>query len=379
MLTVEMLPANEGDALWIEYGEEDAPKRLLIDCGRKTAYRAVAKRLGEDPSLKFELFVLTHVDADHIAGAVPLLQDSRLGPERVKDVWFNEFRHLSKPVPEVEVQPEPGIQDLLGARQGEYFGAVLRDREYPWNLPFGGNAVVVEDEGELPRVELDGGMVLTLLSPSWAKLAEMRQRWINDLKGEAGQDIEPGDWVKALEVLGTRKSMLPDLLSGEEVSWPPDIEHLAEEDFDADDSEPNGSSIAFLAEFDGRAILFAGDAHAPLLARNIRRLLAARGQDRLMVDAFKMSHHCSARNNSTELLELLDCRHYLVSTNGSRHNHPDVNALARVLATNAEKVSLVFNYRSEETGPWDDDDLRQQHNYETVYPPDDDGRVRVEL
>lgn len=377
MFAIEMLPANEGDALWIEYGDDAAPKRMLIDCGRKTAYRAVAERLGNDPALTFELFVLTHVDADHIAGAVPLLQDARLGPDRVKDVWFNEFEHFSPPAADAEVEAAPDEPDTLGARQGEFFGAILRDRGYPWNAAFGGKTVVVTDEGALPRVELEGGMVLTLLSPSWTTLADMQERWIDDLKGTG---IEPGDWQTALTILGTHRPSLPDVLSGEDVEWPPDVEHLAEEDFDPDGSEPNGSSIAFLAEFDGRAVLFAGDAHAPLLARNVRRLLAARGQERLKLDAFKMSHHCSARNNSQELLELLDCKRYLVSTNGSRHHHPDVKALARVLATNDEPVTLVFNYRSDETGPWDDDALRQQHNYETVYPaPGADGAVRIEL
>ena len=235
MFTIDMLPANEGDALWIEYGDPDEPRRILIDCGRKTAYRAVAERLEASPDLAFELFVLTHVDADHIAGAVPLLQDARFGPERVHDVWFNDFHHLSPPGAELD----QGVPETLGAKQGEFFGAVLRDRQYPWNRQFDGGSVAVAADGELPRIQLAGGMTLTLLSPNWEKLAEMKDRWMGDL---AGTDIEPGDWEKALEVLGTHRAMAPDVLSDEEVAWPPDVEHLAEEDFDADGSEPNGSS-----------------------------------------------------------------------------------------------------------------------------------------
>ena len=54
MFTIDMLPANEGDALWVEYGAGDGPiRRILIDCGRKTAYRAVAERLGDRPDLDF--------------------------------------------------------------------------------------------------------------------------------------------------------------------------------------------------------------------------------------------------------------------------------------------------------------------------------------
>ncbi len=56
MFTVEMLNANESDALWIEYGPSGGSvHRVLIDCGRSTAYRIVKERLREadqNPILK---------------------------------------------------------------------------------------------------------------------------------------------------------------------------------------------------------------------------------------------------------------------------------------------------------------------------------------
>ena len=110
MFTIEMLPADEGDSLWVEYGS-DPVRRILIDCGRKTAYRSIVERVGDDPDLAFELVVLTHVDADHIAGAVPLLQDARFGAERVRDVWFNGWRHLNG----LHRDYEGDIPDTLGA------------------------------------------------------------------------------------------------------------------------------------------------------------------------------------------------------------------------------------------------------------------------
>ncbi len=375
MFAIDMLPANEGDALWVEYGSEDGPvRRILIDCGRKTAYRAVAKRLGDQPDLDFELFVLTHVDADHIAGAVPLLQDGRFGPGRVRDVWFNGWCHLNR---QQSIEAGP---DVLGARQGEYFAAVLIDKKYPWNRAFEGQAAVVEDQGELPRIELPDGMILTLLSPTWDKLDDMRERWQRDLGDvRPEQRIDPGDWERALEVLGTHRSQAPEVLGGGH-EGPIIIGELGGVEFDPDGSEPNGSSIAFLAEHQGKAVLFAGDTHAPQLAASVRRLNAARGTDRLRLDALKMSHHGSARNNSYEILELLDCKRYLLSTNGSRHHHPDPEALARVLNMNPEGVELVFNYRSDESLPWADEDLKSRHGYTTVYPTDDeDAGVHIKL
>ncbi|MEZ5082471.1 MAG: hypothetical protein R2750_03330 [Bacteroidales bacterium] len=41
----------------------------------------------------------------------------------------------------------------------------------------------------------------------------------------------------------------------------------------------------------------------------------------------KVSHHGSKSNISKKLLDLLDAKHYLISTNGDRHNHPDPEAI----------------------------------------------------
>ncbi|MES9990667.1 MAG: MBL fold metallo-hydrolase [Candidatus Thiodiazotropha sp.] len=373
MLTIEMLPADEGDALWIEYGSD--PKRhILIDCGRKTAYREIIKRFENDANLNLELFVMTHVDADHISGAVPLLQDDRFGATRVKDIWFNGWRHLNG----MHKKSDRETPGTLSAKQGEYFGALLWDRGYPWNESFDGYAVVIDDDAPLPKIELAGGMTLTLLAPDHDKLVEMRQRWEDDLQtNDPNKHLDPGDFERALELLGRDSRNRPDVL-GRGHEGPVVVSELLNIPFLADTSEPNGSSIAFLAEYDDQAILFAGDAHAPQLESSLNRLLADRGKDILKLDALKMSHHGSARNNSSTLLEMIDCQRYLISTNGSRHHHPDPAALARVLDLYDDGVKFYFNYRSEETKLWDDNQLINRHRYKAIYP-DRKGYLKLEL
>lgn len=372
MLAIEMLAANEGDALIVSYGQPS--RTILVDCGRKTAYRAVAERVESDPELQVELFVLTHVDADHIAGAIPLLQDRRFGPDRVRDVWFNGWRHLNG-----QHRDAPGdAPDVLGARQGEFFSAALRDRGYPWNEAFDGHRIVLPEDGPLPTFKLAGGMRLTLLGPTADKLAEMRHRWQRDLL-DADPAISPGDFARALERLQDDRTHGPDLLGGSPETGPIDVTTLADTPFGPDESEPNGSSISFLAEFEGKAVLCAGDAHAPQLAIAIRRLLTERGLDRLPVDAFKLPHHGSARNNSSELFALLDCPRYLISTDGARHHHPDRASIARALHVHGAGASLYFNYRSEETEPWAAPHLQAQHGYQALYPEPDRQGLRVEL
>ena len=38
---IDMLPAREGDCLWIEYGDPDHLNRMLVDGGRKIVWRTL--------------------------------------------------------------------------------------------------------------------------------------------------------------------------------------------------------------------------------------------------------------------------------------------------------------------------------------------------
>lgn len=343
MLSIEMLPARYGDCLWIEYGDPGTPHRILVDCGLKTGYRAVAERLRDRPDIAFELFVMTHIDADHIAGAIPLLGE--FGPERFGDVWFNGREHL------------PLAEDALGVLQGQIFLELLVDRGFSWNGRWNGKAVMVPDDGPLPAVELPGGMKLTLLSPTRERLADLRIVWDEELER---LELEPGT---ALDRLEERPDLQPDALGPARI----DVEALAETPYKPDTGEANGSSIAVLAEYEDKSLLLTGDAFAPLLETTVSRLLRERGQDRLRLDAFKVSHHGGRGNTSPGLLDLVRCQSFLFSTNGSRYHHPHQETIARILKTQRD-VRLCFNYRSDENEVWDDSDLQDEWSYEAYYP-----------
>jgi len=38
MLRIEMLPARNGDALWIEYGDAESPRRIIVDGGTEGSF-----------------------------------------------------------------------------------------------------------------------------------------------------------------------------------------------------------------------------------------------------------------------------------------------------------------------------------------------------
>jgi hypothetical protein len=152
--------------------------------------------------------------------------------------------------------------------------------------------------------------------------------------------------------------------------------------FSGDNGAPNGTSIALLAEFEGASVLLAADAHAPVLVQSIQKLLKKRKASKLNVDLYKVSHHGSQNNVSSELIQLLDCSRYLVSTNGDHFYHPDRQAIARILKYGGKEKTIYFNYKNRMNDVWGDkllESLRAKYGYSTVYPPGDRPGIIIDV
>jgi beta-lactamase superfamily II metal-dependent hydrolase len=351
---IDMLPGREGDCLWIEYGDAARPSRLLIDGGRKLAWQTLKRRFAALPAnqRKFDLLMLSHVDADHIEGLLELVDEPDL-PVSFDDVWFNGHRHLER-------------VESLGAKQGEAFTKGIEDKGWDWNKAFDGKSVVIPDSGQLPVKTLLGGMKVTLLSPTWDKLEKLEPVWRRELKkaGLLGEAEEPDTDAAAVESLGA--------LTVDEV------EEAAASNFEPDRSEANGSSICVLLEFDGRKAALTGDGHAELLATSLAKL--GRNGRPVDLDAYKLSHHGSHGTHSTEVMREIRSKRFLISTDGSRHKHPHIEAVARTVKHAGGDIELVFNYESVPTTSWNVKRLKNRFGYEALYPEDNEaGFKRTEL
>lgn len=336
-----MLPAREGDCLWVRYGSAAAPKQVLIDAGRAATYKQdLRARLLALPAQQrtFELFIITHVDRDHIEGAMALLEDTKL-PVTFKQIWFNGYDHLMS-----------AKLETFGAVQGERVTAALLRRKRQWNTRWKGKAVALRGNG-FATARLPGGLKLTLLSPDRQKLVELIPTWEKECK-DAG--IIPGAAARRRE------------LEGIEQFGAIDVDKLAQATFDADTTRPNGSSIAVLAEYQRKRALLGADAHVDRLVSSLDKL--RKGKKRLPLDLFKVSHHGSEGNISRELVELVDCPMYLISTSGAYFKHPKAVAIARIVKFGGAGLTIAFNYRSAFTTVWDQAALKAKYGYQTIYP-----------
>jgi beta-lactamase superfamily II metal-dependent hydrolase len=358
---IEMLQAAHGDCLWIEYGEGDSLRRILIDGGPIGTYEALEAKIATlaDGDNTFEAIVLTHVDTDHVDGLIRLFAHKPAAWKfATKDVWFNGWKHLDT--------------ETLGGNQGEFFSALIEARlgHAKWNKAFKGKTIVVPDEGKLPRVKLAEDFVITLLSPTPEKLVKMKKAWEKDVKNFA-----PGDLEAAWEALAKQKKYLPDKTL---LGSTPEIDAELEKQAKPDSAAANGASIAFLAEFGGMSALFLGDAHADAVSASIARLLEERGEERLVVDAVKVAHHGSKANINDALLALIESPNFLISTSGAQFKHPDEEAIKRIIARSEHQPpTLYFNYRSAFTERWDSDDLRDELGYLTEYNDAEDAPLAI--
>jgi beta-lactamase superfamily II metal-dependent hydrolase len=347
MFRIEMLPAREGDCLIVSYGEEGSLRRILIDGGRKATYQDFKNYFSLLPEAErvFELLIVTHVDRDHIEGILALFDDPEL-PIVFKDIWFNSYQHLND-----EFEEFSAVQ---GERLTEYLTDGVAQERFQWNGHFGEHyeePVALSKNGDLLEITLEGDMVLTLLSPSRQKLHELISKWDAQCR-KAGI-------VAGIDYLEPAQDEFENFAAI-------DIDALAEQPFEPDPSEPNGSSIAVIATYNEKSAVLTGDAHVDCLLKSIAQLNYQ--GDKPKFDVFKLPHHGSRKNVSEELLNSFVCSNYLISTNGSYFNHPDPVAMSRLVKYGGLNTTIWFNYLSEETESWQVSSWMEDFDYDLKFP-----------
>jgi beta-lactamase superfamily II metal-dependent hydrolase len=368
-VTLDVLPAAHGDALIITYGSPGAEHRILIDGGPAPTYAdgLRAHLAAMDAAARhFELAIVTHIDADHIDGSLILFQDAALGLS-IDDVWFNGWPQVA--AADGAAAAADGDDVERGALQGEFLTRMLSTRA--WNTVAKGAAVTRDLDHQ---IELPGGARLTILSPTPVELDILRKDWTATVT-KAG--FAPGDSAKIAARLQQRGRYDPPeeepAARGEPGERGPAVSKLG-----SDRAPANGSSIAVLLEVEGKRLLLGGDAHAQVMVDALHGLAQRFGTSTVNVDVFKLAHHGSAGNITKELLDLLRCDRFVVSTNGAHFHHPDAEAIELLGRPGAATLPTVyFNYLSATTRPWSDAAAQQRTGIQAVFG--DDGHLTVSV
>lgn len=355
MIHVEVLPAGYGDCLLVSCPVGERVWRLLVDTGPDETWPLLKNRLAAlppdgDGKRHIDLAIVTHIDHDHIGGAQLLFSDSSLGL-CFGDVWFNGRPHL----------------DARGVAEGQGLAELLGDAAaaLPWNRAFAGAPVVTAGEGAFREVDTHpGAPKITLLSPTPGRLAALGKTWDKELQRLRRRERQPEEPRSA----APRGGFFPDL------------ESLARHVNPTDRAAANGSSIAVLLEHGGASLLLGADAFPTVLAPALAALGRHRGSaGPLQFDAYKVSHHGSRANLTSELLRSALARHYVLSTNNAVFGLPHDDTLARLVQEGGPHPTLWFNYATESNRRWADAGLRQQYGFDVVLPAPGQGGVTLML
>lgn len=356
---VHVLPAQRGDALWIEYGPAADPFRILIDGGITRTGRVHLRNMlaAQGTPLQIELLVITHVDLDHIQGVIELLENLPSGVS-FKQIWFNGWDQLKG----------TGLEPL-GIKEGIRLSEILeKNHASAWNKSASGRTISLDEHDDVVSYALAGRMTATVLSPARAQLAKLRDRW-HDVVAEFSADEEA-------EAIGEDPASLTTEIPRLEALGGIDVTRLAESRFDEDDTVPNGTSIALALEFAGKRALLLADAYPSVVARSVRRLSA---NERFVADLVKLAHHGSRNNTDRELIQALRAPVWVFSSNGaSNTKHPHREAVARVLHDGDGVRTLVFNYKTVFNDMWEEAGLKEDYRYQTIYG-DGETPVVIEL
>ena len=302
-----------GDCISINFEGADGKRHnILIDAGYSNTFKDTLKKEVDEiikNGEQIDLFVVTHIHDDHISGMkrfIEVFGDKDI----VKEYWFNWVPEYLQTGTELHQEGKIGIEKAT----------TLRD--------------FLENKGKLQDNKITSGteytisnVKITVLSPSIEQL-----------------DLLEGEWAKQEAEAREKQNKIAAGAS----DYSQTIEELVGKEFEQDESIINGSSISFLLEISGIfSGLFLADAHPTEIENSINRIIKARGVDKLTVDFVKLSHHGSKGNTSSEMLSLIDSKHYAVSSNGNnKHRIPNKEALARVVEKTREKdIILFFNYR----------------------------------
>jgi hypothetical protein len=362
MLEIRLLPARQGDAVWVLWGEGALTRQLIVDMGTEGVGETLRARLSalSERRRRFDLLVVTHVDRDHIGGVLTCLAEgSPIEGLTFDDVWFNGWKHLQGAM--AAAPPTTLPLEAMGPAQGERLTTWLSRQA--WNRAFRGGRICRESDGA--TVVLPEGLEITILGPPAERLTELKPVWREEVETafEKGRldEVSPGILQpQGLEGMGARRKPTRPTLNDAA-----DLDALANTARGQDISETNGSSIALLLRQGEHRVLLAGDAFASDLVDGLRALPESLP---IRLAAFKVPHHGSRENVTQDLVEAVDCPLFLISTDGTQFYHPDAAAIACILRFARRRPPMLgFNVRSDYTAWWADPVWQTSFSYSACY------------
>ena len=303
MLRIKILPANCGDCIIVSFDDCGEIKNILIDGGAGTVYDDILKDeiiKMRNEKQKIDLLIVTHTDSDHIGGIIKFIEDDNLN-NCIKEVWFNSWANFGQKEEKLSHQGKE-----TSAKQARTLENKLKNMNI-WN-----NKIIYQG-----IYKNFSKAKITIVSPNEKNLEDLREY----LKDESPIS-ESDDRKKSIETLQQRE-------------------------FEEDKKIPNGSSIAFVFEYESKKVLFTGDSFPSTVLEGLEKMKFIDKTKKVKFDYIKLSHHASKYNTSDNFLEKIECNNYIVTTQGC-NGKPNKETFARILKYH-QPLNIFFNHKTKKT------------------------------
>lgn len=314
MLSVEYIPMNYYDAIFIRFTDEDGRiHNIVVDGGeigkQKYCYIDRLKKKLEDLFNRGEtidLWIITHIDNDHIGGLYHFINDIEFfdaHQEQMKEVWMN---YGGKGDYDVQRTGRIGYQD------GKKLRELLKEKQIcvKQGILAGYTTTLFDSK-------------ITLVAPDETAFNRYINWWNNKEFEDAVQTTD-------------------GLIKGGEWDYEKKFKDFNVTQYDEDKEVKNNSSIAFVLSYHGRQLLFAADSCSSILTNGLMKANMMK-EGKWKFDLMHIPHHGSCRNACTAFLKSIDCPLYVITGNGANQYHlPDKETIARLMAANPSGCELHF-------------------------------------
>ena len=362
------IPVDNGDCHFIRLIDGEDQYVIMVDCG--SFNNPVQAYIESECRKHIDILVVTHIDDDHIKGVITMLNKYKDDDVfQIDKIWFNSYqstgeeetRKLTPEETEVILRLKSDLKHKLKPYTGEISTnqsmtlaeTILSVPKYEkaWNLRAITTSTPVQRLGRWGKI--------SFVSPSPERLKDLMKdyaKWIYEhLYRKLGANEKYEGSENIFEILVQYADANKHILSEGQISAAETLtESLLREKSKPsrlDDSPTNGSSIAFVWKKGRHRILMLGDAWADEVTRGLLKAFS-KGRYPLLFDFVKVSHHASAANTTSTLLDHIESMDWFISgyTNSKKEHLKTVSRiiLQPFISNRVNMRNLHFNCKTDD-------------------------------
>lgn len=304
-MNIKFLKAGTGDCIIINHNS----KNIIIDGGNESTYLISEYYKIKSRNEKVDFLIVTHHDDDHIKGVLDLFKEIETRNEEpfIENIIFNSPRKILNKIEKIK------DSNLLSYKQARELEKYLINRT---NVNWETSLNTAELETKINLVFNDPSLSFKIFSPN--------------------KDI--------LEKYASNKGAY--LTSDYRCDWSSPISTLIKtiDDKSQDASSSNMTSIVLLLTYKDSNYLFTGDVTPIRLSEIIDQIRLQ--NESVDFELIKLPHHASYRSLNSEILQKLNCKNFVISTNSKKHYLPNKKAFLKIINNRKsnEAISFFFNY-----------------------------------